>query len=371
MFASPQETPSDRLVFLMNRLLPFFAVLFSACAIPQKVKRFDARNSSAVTASSAAFERTIRQEPIKPEWLKPPQKAYALGPGDKLEIEILGETGSRADTFVTPDSKVYYNLLPGLDVGGKSTAQLQQEMETLLKKFYKQPQVSVTLRDVISQRVWVLGRVNSPGMYPLKRPLRVLDAVSLAGGLFTSRFTGTTEELADLKHSFMMRSGKMMPVDFEKLIREGDLSQNIYLEPDDFLYLPSSLTNEVYVLGAVTEPRPIGFMNEMNLMAAIGRGLGIQPGADLSRVSIIRGSLTEPQIATVDANAIMNGKATNVLLEPGDIIYVPGPGTFSPGGFLHDAVNTFVRLVSANEGGRAGAASAEPVGVNVNIGGSR
>jgi len=228
----------------------------------------------------------------------------------------------------------------------------------------------VTLREAISQRVWVLGRLNAPGIYPIKQPMRVLDAVSQAGGLFTSRFTGTTEELADLKHSFMIRKGRTLPVDFEKLIRAGDMSQNIYLEPDDYLYLPSSLTNEVYVLGAVSEPRPIGFMNEMNLMSALGRGLGLRPDADLKNVSIIRGSLTDPKIATVNALEIMNGKATNVRLEPGDIVYVPGPGSISPGGLAREAVNTFVRLVAANEGASRGDATAEPVGVNLEIGGT-
>ncbi|WP_395747684.1 polysaccharide biosynthesis/export family protein [Prosthecobacter sp.] len=345
--------------------------LLNACALLKEQKKFDARaTDTGSTSTSAEFSQTKKQEAIHPEWLKPPTKPYALGPGDKVEIEIIGETGTRADTFVTPDSKLYFDLLPGIDVKGKSAKELREEMEKMLTRYYKQPQVSLTLREVSSQRVWVLGRLNAPGIYPLNRPMRVLDAVTQAGGLFTSRFTGTTEELADLSHSFLMRGGKMLPVDFQKLIRQGDLAQNIYLEPDDFIYLPSALTNEVYVLGAVTEPRPVGFMNEMNLITALGRGLGIRPEADLAHVTIVRGSLTEPKIATVNAKDIIQGKATNVRLEPGDIVYIPGSGSMSPGGFLHDAVNTFTRLVAANEGNAAGASHGTPIGVNLNIGSS-
>jgi protein involved in polysaccharide export with SLBB domain len=162
----------------------------------------------------------------------------------------------------------------------------------------------------------------------------------------------------------------MLPVDFQKLVREGDMAQNIYLEPDDYVYLPSALTNEVYVLGAVTEPRPIGFMSDMNLMSVLGRGLGVRPDADLRNVSIIRGSLTEPKIATVNALEILNGKATNVTLEPGDIVFVPGADSvFSPGDLARQAVNTFVRLVAATEGSHAGAPNAQSIGLNVNIGG--
>lgn len=351
----------------MKRLLPL--LLLTSCAIHQG-PRFDVRDDSPASVVSPDFESASLQEPINPQWLQKPDKPYTLGPGDKLELEIMGETGTRTDTFVTPDSKVYFDLLSGLDVAGKTTQQLQADLETGLTRYYKQPQVAVTLREAVSQRVWVLGRLNAPGIYPIKQPMRVLDAVSQAGGLFTSRFTGTTEELADLQHSFMIRGGRKLPVDFEKLIREGDMSQNIYLEPNDYLYLPSSLTNEVYVLGAVTEPRPVGFMNDMNLMGALGRGLGLTPGADLTHVSIIRGSLTNPKIATVNALEIMNGKATNVRLEPGDIVYVPGPGTISPAGLAREAVNTFVRLVAANEGSNAGAPGAAAVGVNINIGGA-
>lgn len=115
------------------------------------------------------------------------------------------------------------------------------------------------------------------------------------------------------------------------------------------------------------EPRPVGFMNDMNLMAAIGRGLGLRPDADLTRVSIIRGSLTDPKIATVNAKEVMNGKATNVRLEPGDIVFIPGAGQLSASSAAAEAVNTFVRVVAATEGGNAATGNSAPVGVNVNL----
>jgi polysaccharide biosynthesis/export protein len=331
--------------------------------------KFDPRENPSVVDPS--FTSGSSSKPLPAEYLKEPKTAYKLGPGDKLDIEIMGEEGSRAETFVTPDSKVYFNLLPGIDVAGITTQQLKEQLEVKLVQYYKHPQVSVNLVEGTSQRVWVLGRVNQPGIYPLTRPLRVLDAVSLAGGLFTSRFTGTTEELADLEHSFLIRKGSMIPVNFKKLIHEGDMTQNIYLQPNDFIYLPSALTNEVYVLGAVMEPRPVGFMSDMNLLAALSKGLGMRPDADLTHVSIIRGSLTDPKVAVVNALSVIKGQATNFRLQPGDIVYVPGAGSISPSNLGREAVNTFVRIVSANEGGNAAIGSGGPgVGVNVNIGGN-
>jgi len=59
---------------------------------------------------------------------------------------------------------------------------------------------------------------------------------------------GIGEELADLKHSFVLRQGKLLPVNFNRLLNEGDLAQNIYLEPDDFVYVPAGTARDVYVL---------------------------------------------------------------------------------------------------------------------------
>ena len=59
------------------------------------------------------------------------------------------------------------------------------------------------------------------------------------------------EETADLQNSFVMREGQLLKVDFYKLLRQGDLSQNIYLQPDDFVYVRSASARNVYVLGAV------------------------------------------------------------------------------------------------------------------------
>lgn len=347
--------------------LSLLALLLASCKSTQG--KFDPRDEASPSVDPS-FSQTTR-ETVPASMLQAPSQEYKLGPGDKLDIEILGETGSRAETFVTPDNKLYYNLLPGIDVEGHTTASMKKLLEERLTRFYKRPQVSVHLIEAVSQRVWILGRVNQPGVYPLARPLKVLDAVSLAGGLFTSRFTGTTEELADLSHSFVVRHGNRLPVDMEKLLRDGDLSQNVYLQPNDFIYLPSSLTNEVYVLGAVMEPRPVGFMNDMNLMAALGRGLGLRPDADLRRVSIIRGSLSSPKIAVVNAADILNGKATNIRLQPGDIVYIPGAGQISATNIAKEAVNTFVRVVSANEGSNAALGDASSgVGLNINVGGS-
>ena len=177
-----------------------------------------------------------------------------------------------------------------------------------------------------------------------------------------------------------MRQGQFLPVDFYRLLREGDTSQNIYLQPDDFVYVPSALAQQVYVLGAVAFPRTVPYTEGMTLVSAMANAAGattvdwFTPGtygvvadAYLSHVAIVRGSLSEPQMAVVDYGAIIKGRARDVLLEPGDIVYVPNSPFSTLKRYLNTIVNTFITTVAANEGIRAGGGSVN-VGVSVPVG---
>jgi len=330
--------------------------------------KFDPRAARSSPGGSTNLFAKAATNHLKPEWLKPSVGPFLLGPGDKLDVEILGRTGTRTTTFVCPDGKIYYDLLAGLDVWGLTLADTQALLERELARYYTRPQVSVTLTAVESKRVWVLGRLNKSGIYPLDGPMTIVEAISRAGGLFTSRFSGATEELADLNHSFIIRKGEMLPVNFQKLLRGGDTAQNVYLEPDDFIYLPSSLVSQVYVLGAVNGPRPVGFMDNMTVSTAIAKALGTAPGAQLSHVAIVRGSLNEPKIAIVDFKAIVTGRAPDVRLEPRDIIYVPQSPYRTIERYAKMVTDTFVNTVAANAGGRIVDSKFGGVGVSTSIG---
>ncbi len=344
----------------MRTILSILLVLASAIAAHTETLDLNA------PSNSTAFTR-VSGGRIAPEWLIPSKEPYRIGPGDKIELEILSGDNTRRVALVGPDGILYYDLLPGFDVAGLTLDELRGQLEQRLRGFYRFPHVAVTANEVRSKRVWILGRVNKPGVYPLVRPTTVIDIISQAGGLFTSRFSGTTEELADLDHSFVMRGRKMLPVNFQKLLRQGDMGQNIQLQPGDYVYMPSALTKEIHVLGAVKQPRPIRFTQEMSLAAALSSAFGLTPAADAKHVAIVRGALAEPKIAIVDFDAIQRGKAPNIRLEPRDIVYVP-TGTFRNLGDLANLVaNTFARTVGANEGSHAAIPGAQPVKPQLNL----
>lgn len=333
----------------------------------KKAESFDPYQVGDATSLDVVKTTTVGGSSLDPSLLKPDTGPFTLGPGDVVDIELLGSGDGPQRTFIGPDGKIYFHLLSGQQVWGMTLSQMQQLLERELTRYVQNPQLSITLREVHSRRVWVLGRVNTPGLYELGQPMTVLEAVSKAGGLFTSRMSGSTEELADLHHSFLIRQGKLIPVNFNKLIRGGDTSQNVYLKPDDFIYLPSALGSEVYVLGAVYQPRAVAFKDQVSLTTAFAHCRGLVKGAKTRKVAIVRGSLTSPSIAIVDAEAILEGRKPDILLKPKDIVYVPLSSPNSLKTYADLIASTFARTVAANEGARAGG-SDTPVGVNIGVG---
>lgn len=309
-------------------------------------------------------------------WLKPPEEMFTLGPGDRVEIELLGDPATRSITLIGPDGKLYFNLLPGIDVWGLTLPQVRAALEREYTQYVREePQISVALRSVESKRVWVLGRVQAPGVYALSAPTTLLEAIAMAGGTLSmssyqdQQAAGISEELADLRRSFVVRNGQRLPVDFERLLKQGDLSQNIYLQPDDFVYLPAGRAREVYVLGAVVQPRPVQFREGMSVATAIASCYGTLDDAYLTQVAVVRGSLSNPQVAIVDYKRVIRGEAKDIPLEPRDIVYVP----LSPYRYLERyaelIVNTFVSSAAINAGSKAvGQQSAGGAGIFIPVG---
>jgi polysaccharide export outer membrane protein len=336
---------------------------------------FDARSKVAILTATTVTNDLNR------ELLQPRNGFFTLGPGDQIEIEIIGTPLSRQIVTVGPDGKIYFNILPGQDVWGLTLSQTKAQLEKELGKYISAASVSMTLQSVASKHVWILGRLNRPGIYPMAGPTTLLESIALAGGPSRSLSDVTTEELADLRHSFVVRQGNFLPVDFQRLLHDGDMTQNIYLQADDFVYVPSSLSQEVYVLGAVNAPRALPFVDRMTLVSAMAYARGPQkydflarydPGpftkdAYLSHVAIVRGSLATPQMAVVDYNDIVKGRAPDVRLEPGDIIFVPNSPYTTFKRYLNMILNTFVTTIAANEGIRAGGGALN-VGVSVPVG---
>jgi polysaccharide export outer membrane protein len=329
--------------------------------------KFDPRSPDSFSAAEGDFASAGLSNTLAASMLKPSTDPFRLGPGDVLEIETLGETKSTVVVPVGPDGKIYYDLLPALSVWGFSLAETRTLLQREMAKFNRAaPELVINLRGVVSKRVWVLGAVSSPGVYSLSTPTTLLEALAASGntqgplsnispgteegaGGRSRRGVGIDDGVADYSRSFVLRNGRRLPVDFDRLLKGGDLTQNIYLEPDDFIFVrPVELAN-IYLLGAVGAPQMFPYTRDLTVSDVLISAGGTVKYAQGGRVVIVRGGLTEPKIAMVDYHAIVTGKQVNVRLQPGDIVYVPFTPFRRLAQLAEEVLDQFVRTVAVNE----------------------
>lgn len=251
------------------------------------------------------------------------QRRLTLGPGDVLNFMLFEQPETlQKEVVIGPDGRVSFMQATDVMATGLTIDELRARFDEELGKFYRNPKTLITPTAYRSKKYYVLGSVTRSGVYALDRPTTMIEAIARAGGLETGLFDQNTVELADLSHSFVVRAGKRLNVNFEALFQRGDLSQNVALEPDDYVFFPSANANGVFVVGAVTEQGVVPYTPNSSVLSAITSRGGFVPKAYQSRVLVVRGSLNQPQKIVVDVKAILAGEQPDFRLEPKDIVYV-------------------------------------------------
>ncbi len=291
------------------------------------------------------------------------QTRYTLGPNDVVNFSLYGRPElARPDALIGPDGRVSYLQAQGVMAAGLTIDELRDAVAAELSNYYRKPRVIVTPVEFRSKRFYILGKVVNKGSYTLERPLTVIEAVAGAGGLETGLFELNTVEMADLPRSFLIRNRKRVAVDFDKLFRQGDLSQNILIEPDDYLYFPSAIANEIYVLGAVKASGPQGISMDKSVLGAVTLAGGFVEGAYKQRVLVVRGGLDQPQRFIVNVADIIAGKAPDFRLEPRDIVYVANQPWSRVEDLANSAATAFIStMVTIWTGGNVGALITTPI----------
>ncbi|MDB6066609.1 MAG: polysaccharide export protein Wza [Pedosphaera sp.] len=253
------------------------------------------------------------------------QQHLTLGPGDTMSFALYLDNKTeqvRENLIVGPDGRISYLQAQDILATGLTIDELRAKMDAVLGTFYRSPHTIITPVAIRSKKYFVLGSVVTKGVFTFDRPMTLIEAIARSGGLETGVFERNTVELADLSHSFLIRQGQRVPLDFEKLFQQGDLSQNIPLEPNDYLYFASASANEIYVLGEVQVPGTVPFTPSASVIGAITTRGSFTTRAFRGRVLIVRGSLSHPETFVVNTGDILDGKAVNFRLKPRDIIYV-------------------------------------------------
>ena len=219
----------------MNRTILFFAafVLLATAgnmqAAPQEKKTVKPVPSF-TTAQNDAPAGDETKSTITPATTDP---AYVIGPEDVLDVNVWKEPDMTRIVPVRPDGKITLPLINDVEAAGSTPQQLASTVTSKLRKYLTEPQVTVIVTQINSQRVFVVGEVLRAGAFPLVPGTTVLQALASAGGFTT---------FANVKKIHVMRvvNGKHteIPFNYREVLKGDNPDQNIKLEPGDTVVVP-------------------------------------------------------------------------------------------------------------------------------------
>ncbi len=159
--------------------------------------------------------------------------AYRLQPGDVVIVSVWKEQDLQRELLVRPDGAVSFPLAGEVDVDGKTVEELRKELAARLSKYVPDPVVTVAVKAIGGNRVYVIGKVARPGEFPFSSPLDVMQALSLAGG--ATPFAQVNDIVILRRDNGGQRA---MPFRYGDVERGKNLQQNFLLQSGDTVVVP-------------------------------------------------------------------------------------------------------------------------------------
>jgi polysaccharide export outer membrane protein len=240
----------------------------------------------------------------------------ALGPGDLLEITVFDTPELAQRIRVSSEGTITMPLIGEIAVRGVLPNELEKTIRSRLidGRFVKNPQVSVFVAEYAGQMAYLTGEVNKPGAYPLLRSHRLRDLISVAGGLTARAGNAVTIARA---------GGGAEPIRVD-LSDSDESHSNPEIIPGDSITVGQS--GIVYVLGDVE--RAGGFVldrrTSLSVLQALALAEGPKPSASLNKARLIRTTAEQRQEIPLNIRSILKSKSPDLMLQAGDIIFVPG-----------------------------------------------
>jgi polysaccharide biosynthesis/export protein len=264
--------------------------------------------------------------------------------GDVLQVAVYHPTRSdlvesvqrigQAMGFRVTEGKLFLPDLPGVHIEGLTLHQAQERIESLYREQIRDVNVFISYKDRILRKVELAGLVQVPSI-PVDGRLRLFETLSIA----------KVPTNANLFKSYVVRENALLAVDLCKLLKDGDMTQNVVMRGGDKVYIADPSASTLMVLGEVCKERvvdvPDGFMT---LRKAIGEAGGILASGDKSYIQIIRGNIVHPKIYTLHWEHVIRLPSDSMLLIPGDIVYVAARPLSEWNRFVNDLLPTFIAL---------------------------
>ncbi len=235
---------------------------------------------------------------------------YVLGPGDTIEILVLGDPDLSRTVAIKPDGTIALPLVGEVTAAGKTTSRLAAELVGRYSKYLKAPSISVAVREFRVDRIYILGQVNRPGEYQVRPGVSVFELLASAGGPTTR---------ADLAKTTIIRGKtEAIPLNLLEAFMKSK-SPDVKLLTGDVLFVPET-DRRIVVLGQVNRPGAYDLLEGQRVSDLLAAAGGVTNKAATSRVFIVRGA----EQISVDVKQILAGNLeANIPLRAGDMMVIP------------------------------------------------
>ena len=270
---------------------------------------------------------------------KPPADDNVLSPDDQILIRAAN-VPDISEKPIRLDSTGYINMpmVGRVKAGGLTVQQLEAELTGRLKTYLETPEVAVSVMEVHSQPVSVIGEVATPGVQQVHGDKTLVEVLSMAGGprqdagpviRITRRLEWGQVPLPGARND-ATGNFSVAETPLKSLLDASNPETNILVRPDDVISVPRAEVTTIYVVGEVGKPGPIVLTDTqtMSILQAISSSGGILHTAAARHSKILRPIMGGPRRAElpVDINRVFAGKENDVPLLAGDILLVPGSG---------------------------------------------
>lgn len=296
-------------------------------------------------------------EPLSSDLLEP--YADVVHDGDVLHIALFHPTRqdlvasfaslNQAMGFVVQNGKVVLPDLEPMMIQGLTLEEARVKIQTQYQEQIKDVQVFLSFQNRIERKVQLAGLVQTATV-PVDGRIRLFEILALA----------KVPPQANLFKSYMVREDGMLPVDFYKLLKEGDMSQNVVMRGGDKIYIADTSDSSIMVLGEVGKECLVSVPNGfITLRKALAEAGGIPYTGDKSYIQVIRGNILHPKIYTLNWQHVIHLRSDSMLLMPGDIVYVAAKPLTEWNRFVTQILPTLIGFDLVSRGIKS-------VGVNVN-----
>jgi len=181
---------------------------------------------------------------------------YVIGADDVLYIQLYGDPSMTGLWEVREDGNIKYPLLGEIKAAGYTLEEFNDNLTSALMRYYKNPQVTVTVESYGSCKVFILGQVYRPGVYYYKREATVLEALLLAGGISESGKKNSVIVVRQLEST-----PQIMRVNIESLVEDGMLAFNIPVKPMDIIFVPKTFIANLNDFLSKLYPSMLAYIN--------------------------------------------------------------------------------------------------------------